>query len=190
MAAENHEDCRRAIHDPAVVRAMLEDHRAGLGVDRAADEEDMRLGRRVSCPTLVLWASRDDMGLLYGDPLDVWRPWTLDLRGRRIDSGHHLGRRGARGTRPADHVVPCGLTAMTIGRQEGMLVVVSGLPGTGKSVIAEGLGKALGVPILSVDPIESAVLRAGLAQASRPDMRPTWSLRRWRTRTCAWASGA
>jgi haloacetate dehalogenase len=69
---------------------MLEDHRAGLGVDRAADEEGMRLGRRVSCPTLALWASRDDMELLYGDPLDIWRPWTLDLRCRRIDSGHHL----------------------------------------------------------------------------------------------------
>ena len=27
-------DFRRAIHDPAVVHAMLEDYRAGLGIDR------------------------------------------------------------------------------------------------------------------------------------------------------------
>jgi predicted kinase len=46
-----------------------------------------------------------------------------------------------------------------------MLIVLSGLPGTGKSAIAEGLGRALKMPILSVDPIESAVLRAGVPQS-------------------------
>jgi haloacetate dehalogenase len=90
MGAENYEDFRRAIHDPAVVHAMLEDYRAGLGVDRAADELDMRRGRTVSCPTLILWASEDDMELLYGDPLDVWRRWSADLRGRRVNSSHHM----------------------------------------------------------------------------------------------------
>jgi haloacetate dehalogenase len=90
MGPENFEDFRRAIHDPAVVHAMLEDYRAGLGVDRAADDEDMRRGRTVSCPTLVLWASRDDMELLYGNPLGVWRRWAADLHGRSIDSSHHV----------------------------------------------------------------------------------------------------
>ena len=90
MGAENFEDFRRAIHDESVVHAMLEDYRAGLGVDRAADDLDMRRGRVVSCPTLVLWASRDDMELLYGNPLDVWRRWTVDLHGRPIESGHHM----------------------------------------------------------------------------------------------------
>ena len=50
----------------------------------------MRKGRTVSCPTSVLWASRDDLDFLYGDPLDVWRRWAVDLRGRPIDSGHHM----------------------------------------------------------------------------------------------------
>lgn len=27
---------------------------------------------------------------LYVDPLAVWQPWAADLRGRRIDSGHHM----------------------------------------------------------------------------------------------------
>jgi predicted kinase len=44
-----------------------------------------------------------------------------------------------------------------------VLIVVSGLPGSGKSTLADGLGAALHVPVLSVDPIESAILRAGLA---------------------------
>jgi haloacetate dehalogenase len=90
MGVENHDDYCRAIHDPSVVHAMVEDYRAGLTIDRAADEEDMRRGRTVSCPTLVLWAGRDDLGLLYGDPLDVWRGWTADLRGGPMDAGHHL----------------------------------------------------------------------------------------------------
>lgn len=90
MGRENYEDFRRAIHDPAVVHAMLEDYRAGLGVDREADDEDIRRGRTVACPTLVMWASRDDMELLYGDPLDVWRGWADELHGRSIDSSHHM----------------------------------------------------------------------------------------------------
>jgi haloacetate dehalogenase len=27
---------------------------------------------------------------LYGDPLEIWRNWAPDIRGRRIDSGHHM----------------------------------------------------------------------------------------------------
>jgi haloacetate dehalogenase len=27
---------------------------------------------------------------LYGDPLEVWRPWATDLRGGAIESGHHM----------------------------------------------------------------------------------------------------
>ena len=50
MGRENYEDYRRAIHDPATVHAMVEDYRAGLGVDRAADEADMAIGRKVGAP--------------------------------------------------------------------------------------------------------------------------------------------
>ena len=90
MGEENLADFLRAIHDPAVVHAMLEDYRAGLGIDRAHDEADRAAGRRVECPVLVLWASRDDMEELYGDPLEVWRAWADDLRGNSIESGHHI----------------------------------------------------------------------------------------------------
>jgi predicted kinase len=45
-----------------------------------------------------------------------------------------------------------------------MLIVVSGLPGTGKSRLANGLARALRHAVLSVDPIEAAILRAGVAR--------------------------
>lgn len=43
-----------------------------------------------------------------------------------------------------------------------MLIVVSGLPGTGKSTIADGIARTRQTPVLSVDPIESAIVRAGI----------------------------
>jgi len=39
---------------------------------------------------------------------------------------------------------------------------MAGLPGSGKSTIAELIGQQLGKPIVSVDPIESSILRAGI----------------------------
>ena len=42
------------------------------------------------------------------------------------------------------------------------LVVMAGLPGAGKSTIAEIVGARLGATVVSVDPIESAILRAGI----------------------------
>jgi haloacetate dehalogenase len=90
MGDEAFADLRAALHDPDVVHAMLEDYRAGLGIDRLHDDEDQAAGRRVRCPTLVVWALQDDMEELYGDPLAVWRDWADDLRGATIDSGHHM----------------------------------------------------------------------------------------------------
>jgi haloacetate dehalogenase len=90
MGAEAWADYRRAIHDPATVHAMCEDYRAGLGIDRAHDDADRRAGRRLGCPVLVLWAARDDLEMLHGDVLGVWRGWADDLRGRSLDCGHHL----------------------------------------------------------------------------------------------------
>jgi predicted kinase len=46
-----------------------------------------------------------------------------------------------------------------------VLIVLSGMPGTGKSAVAEGIGRARGAPVLSVDPIESAILRSGVPRS-------------------------
>jgi haloacetate dehalogenase len=90
MGDENYADYHRAIHDPATVHAMCEDYRAGLGIDREHDDADRRAGRRIPCPVLLMWAERDDLDDLYGDPLAVWQAWADDLRGVRLDCGHHI----------------------------------------------------------------------------------------------------
>jgi predicted kinase len=45
------------------------------------------------------------------------------------------------------------------------LIVVSGLPGSGKSTLAEGISRKLAIPVFSIDPIEAAMWRGGLAKA-------------------------
>ncbi|MDP9864106.1 MULTISPECIES: AAA family ATPase [Streptosporangium] len=45
-----------------------------------------------------------------------------------------------------------------------MLIVMSGLPGVGKSSIAQELGRLLPAPVLSVDPVEAAMWRAGVGR--------------------------
>jgi len=91
MGAENHADLVAAISRTETVRAMLEDYRAGLRVDRTHDEQDRAAGRRITCPTLVAWSKHDDMETLYGDPAAVWAPWCADpVTTAVIDSGHHM----------------------------------------------------------------------------------------------------
>ena len=57
MGAEAYQDYLRAIGNPDTVHAMMEDYRAGLGIDRQHDEADRAAGRRIGCPLLFLWAA-------------------------------------------------------------------------------------------------------------------------------------
>jgi haloacetate dehalogenase len=91
MGEENYADVARAVANPAVQHAMCEDYRAGLGVDRAADDADRDAGRKITSPLLVLWGIRDDLADLYdNDVLGVWEPWATELSGHGLDSAHHI----------------------------------------------------------------------------------------------------
>ena len=41
-------------------------------------------------------------------------------------------------------------------------IVVSGLPGSGKSTVSEAIAQTLSLPIFSIDPIEAAMWRSGI----------------------------
>jgi len=82
-------DYLRCARDPAAIRAMCEDYRAGATCDRREDDEDRAAGRRISCPTQVLWAGRGALQAWY-DTLAIWRNWADDVSGGALDCGHFL----------------------------------------------------------------------------------------------------
>jgi haloacetate dehalogenase len=55
----------RVITDPAMLHAMCEAYRASASIDLKIDEADLRSGKRIQCPTLVLWAATGAMGKRY-----------------------------------------------------------------------------------------------------------------------------
>jgi predicted kinase len=53
----------------------------------------------------------------------------------------------------------------TTNMQKSKLIIVAGLPGSGKSTVAEKLAAELSLPLFSVDPIESSILKSGLKRS-------------------------
>jgi haloacetate dehalogenase len=80
---------RRLLDDPSTVQAICEDYRAGATVDRDHDDAD-RGERRVECPLLALWSAGGALPRLYGDVLEVWRPWARAVTGRGLEASHFL----------------------------------------------------------------------------------------------------
>lgn len=76
----------RRCFDAGTVHASCEDYRAGATIDLAHDRADR--GRRISCPTLVLWSARG-IGSSY-DVLAIWREQAPAAYGRALACGHFL----------------------------------------------------------------------------------------------------
>ena len=90
MGSQNYDEWRAATRKPSVVRAMLEDYRAGVTIDALHERADRDAGRQLEMPLLALWSERDDLEELYGNPLTIWHDWAHQVEGRGIDSGHHM----------------------------------------------------------------------------------------------------
>jgi haloacetate dehalogenase len=98
MGQENYDDLVAAVTNPDTVRAMLEDYRASLHVDRRHDEQDRVAGRMITCPTLIAWSSRDDMETLYGKPAKIWETWCSGPTiSATVESGHHMAEENPEG---------------------------------------------------------------------------------------------
>lgn len=83
------EEYARHFRRPSVIQAVCEDYRAGATVDVDDDREDREHGRRLACPTLLLWG-RHYLRPRDVSPLDIWRAWADDVRGEALDCGHFL----------------------------------------------------------------------------------------------------
>jgi len=73
------------------VHAICEEYRAAAGIDREHDASDLRSGRRIRCPVLVLWSAEGGLDQWYrqdGGPLALWRLLADDVRGQAVEGGH------------------------------------------------------------------------------------------------------
>lgn len=81
---------RASCNEPTRIHAFCEDYRAGATFDRAADEEDLREGRSIACPTLLVWGGFYLTGR-GGDPLAVWRGGLAPrAEGVEVEGGHFV----------------------------------------------------------------------------------------------------
>jgi haloacetate dehalogenase len=89
FAPEALEEYLRCFRNPETIHAICEDYRAGITLDYPRDEADYAEGRKIACPTLVLWGGRGQLPKHY-DVLSVWRDWANDVQGQGLDCGHYL----------------------------------------------------------------------------------------------------
>jgi len=81
----------QALSSIETVHAICEEYRAAATIDRDFDDQDLRAGRRIQCPTLVLWSKRGALDRWYeneGGVTGIWRRWAVDVRGHAIEGGH------------------------------------------------------------------------------------------------------
>jgi haloacetate dehalogenase len=79
----------RCFATPEGIHATCEDYRAGATADLASDRADVSTGRKITCPTLILWGSRSVVGRLF-QPLETWRDLVAAPTGAAIDCGHFI----------------------------------------------------------------------------------------------------
>jgi haloacetate dehalogenase len=89
-----------AFRRPAVIEAACEDYRAGATIDVEQDRADREAGRRLGCPTLLLWGRRY-LHTPSGTPLSVWQDYADDVRDEAFDCGHFLAEEEPEGTAAA-----------------------------------------------------------------------------------------
>jgi haloacetate dehalogenase len=73
----------------SVVEASCEDYRAGATIDVEHDRADRDAGKKIECPTLLLY-SRLYLRVKNSSPLEVWQSWANDIRAIGFDCGHFV----------------------------------------------------------------------------------------------------
>jgi haloacetate dehalogenase len=81
------QDYREAFRKPSVIAATCADYRAGASVDIEHDRADVEAGRRIACPTRVIWARQY---LSSQSPLATWQSWCTHVDDVALDCGHFI----------------------------------------------------------------------------------------------------
>ncbi|MBC7779571.1 MAG: alpha/beta hydrolase [Proteobacteria bacterium] len=74
---------------PEHIHGMSEDYRATLSVDFPMDVVDWEAGKRVTCPTLVMWAEKSHTQREFS-AVDAWPHYATDIRGfHKLSCAHY-----------------------------------------------------------------------------------------------------
>jgi haloacetate dehalogenase len=85
MGHEAYADFLAATRDKETIHGMLEDYRAGFGIDRQHDEEDRHAARMCNAPR----SCSGRCVLISGSPIVTY--WAFGAHGQRgLDCGHHM----------------------------------------------------------------------------------------------------
>ena len=68
----------RCIKDPRTVYGMCEDYRATFGVDLDMDTADFKAGRKVTCPSMILWGEKGGVGRNH-DAAAIWSQYATRI---------------------------------------------------------------------------------------------------------------
>jgi len=69
---------------------MCEDYRASASVDLKIDHDDIKAGKKITCPLLALWAARGLYPRLFDDVLGIWKEEGTKVSGKPVDGTHNL----------------------------------------------------------------------------------------------------
>jgi haloacetate dehalogenase len=84
------EDYMRCFRNPQTIHAICEDYRAGASIDLEMDEADMKAGRKIGCPVLLLWGATGGVGRNQNS-MEIWPRYAADIRaGKALPSGHYV----------------------------------------------------------------------------------------------------
>ncbi len=83
-------DFMRCFRNPETIHAICEDYRAGATIDIEMDEADVKAGRRIGCPLLLLWGANGGVGRNQKS-MEIWPRYASDIRaGKALPSGHYV----------------------------------------------------------------------------------------------------
>ncbi|KAF4994624.1 hypothetical protein FGRMN_5669 [Fusarium graminum] len=82
----------QSLADRDTVHAMCNDYRASATLDLEEAREDLKNGRKIRSPLLILWGQHGVIEKCF-DAIQEWRDVTDDgvsVEGRSVDSGHYI----------------------------------------------------------------------------------------------------
>lgn len=74
---------------PEAITAMCECFRAGFHIDQQHDEADRIAGKKITCPTLVMWGTKGVVGKHF-DVERIWHQWCDQPQFAPMPSGHFI----------------------------------------------------------------------------------------------------